>query len=279
MLSNSESAVNRCHAMAIFLLAFLLVLNQGCGVAVKKSCVGNGTGLAKSALTGANLADNTVAFTFSNGPTEFTTDIAEYLYSNGIKATFFTLGSNVRGRQAVLEKLKGWGHLVGNMGYDQQNLTKSRIPQLQVRRTDELIREYITGDMFLFRPPLGSYDEALIDKLNNEGLRKYVGPILWDVGRSEGFTDDLTCWQSNTSVGTCAQGYLDKIKAVKSGIIDFHDTSVETGSLVKSVVQSLQTDGFSFSRIDAIPTIKEHIEANGGSPGVVGGDHACNDYQ
>lgn len=94
----------------------------------------------------------TVYLTFDDGPVpEETPWVLDLLDKEGIKATFFMVGDNVRRHPELLEEVKRRGHSVGNHTMHHLQGLKERNHKYfrDIKEADELI------DSILFRPPHG----------------------------------------------------------------------------------------------------------------------------
>ncbi|MBV9082153.1 MAG: polysaccharide deacetylase family protein, partial [Acidobacteriaceae bacterium] len=99
----------------------------------------------------------TIALTFDDGPSEATLPLLEYLAKEGVWATFFMCGMNVRRLPAVAGEVVASGHQVGNHTYSHPKLTfKSRqFIDDEFSRAQRIISvETGITPMFL-RPPYG----------------------------------------------------------------------------------------------------------------------------
>ena len=93
-----------------------------------------------------------VYLTFDDGPIpEVTPWVLDLLDNNGIKATFFLVGDNVRRHPELLEEIKKRGHSWGNhtMNHLQGFKVTSRNYLRNIMEADKLI------DSILYRPPHG----------------------------------------------------------------------------------------------------------------------------
>jgi len=234
--------------------------------------------LLSQTINGDALPPKTIAFTYDDGPDEYTLAIAQFLYNKGIKATFFVNGCRLKNSPppaegnctiggpfkqypvSVLKKLIDFGHRIANhtedhiylQGKNQSNVLY-QIGQLQVR-LDELIKDGV----YLFRPPYGSWDENVaIWTGQDPALAKLVGPVGWDVGGGD--------WQclpilSNT-IETCGERYLTELAAreKQNGIILMHDRiegalgSNRSLLLTQWLVAHLPRPEYRFVPLDAIP--------------------------
>ena len=265
---------------SIVTFSFCFPLALSCkNLVTDNDCPNNGPGLSLAPLSGLNLPLKTISLSFSNAPGGKTQEIVDFLYSNNIKATFFITGQLVEVNEPDLLEIKRKGHLVGNGTYSGKGLEKSKAPILDVRRNDRLLTPYISGNIFLLRAPFNDYTDETIDTLNKAGLRKYSGPVQWDIGEGQnGFLSDRQCWQANLDIGSCADQYLKQIKSREKGIVAFHSVEGRTLELVKNLVPALVSSGFQFVRVDEIPDIRAAVQKNGGIPGTIGGPAACSGF-
>lgn len=268
----------------------------GCGWQKTQSGCAEGAGLSSAPYNGSQLTEKTIALTFNDGPSEFTSEVSDFLFANNIQATFFVTGKRIVEHKAAMQNLRNRGHLVGNLTYSYADLTKSPDPVLEVRKTDELITPYVTGNMFILRAPEDAFNTKTAQTLNDAGLGKYVGPIQFDIGTSNvttlpdgteepdtsdriDFMNDIDCWRANLAPETCANSYMQRIRLDKKGIVLMHDNTSNTLQMVKLVIPMLVNEGFTFTRIDDVPFVRVELQKNGGKPGTVGGPAACNDYK
>lgn len=261
-------------------LLFLICIVSACGVFKPNTaqCRG-GPGLAAQALTGNSLAGRVLALSFDGGPSQLSAQIGDFLYGNGVRAAFFVRGREIAAEAAQLERLKARGHLIGQQGYSGDILTGVPEPVLELRKTDQLITPYVTGNMFLLRPPAGIFDDDLAAQFNRAGLNKYVGPIGWDLGASSaGFVDDRDCLNQGLAPATCAQIYLERLRMLEHGIVRFASERPAVLEIVQILITKLRDEGFEFVRIDEVPAIRLAIERAGGKPGTIAGPGGCNEY-
>jgi peptidoglycan/xylan/chitin deacetylase (PgdA/CDA1 family) len=263
-----------------FVLFACVACGAGCTVDDSSDACGSGPGITATPFDGAQLAEKSLSLTFDGGPSASSLELGEFLFANGVQATFFVAGQAAQGFESTLEAFKDYGHLVGNLGYSGRRLTDVPDPVAEIRKTDQLITPYVTGDMFLLRAPEGAIDGKVVDLLNDDGLDKYVGHVHWDVGDTAGeFRVDTDCWTADVNAGNCAQGYMEAIRIEKRGIVRLHDMDVRTLALVRDIVPQLQSEGFSFVRVDSIPAVRRELEQAGATPGLIAGGKACNDYE
>lgn len=259
---------------AIWLL-FLL----SCTASKKESCP-EGQGFSMTPINGEDLALKQVALTFDDGPASGTARLLDFLKSKEIAATFFIIANRLAGNESLVARIQSEGHLIGNHTYTHSNLTETRDVVAEVRKADELISPYITGNMFLFRAPYGAFDGNIAARLNSAGISKYVGTIDWDIGDSgsDQYTSDTECWARGLTEMECAEIYLKEIRFREKGIILFHDSYDKTVAMIEIIIPQLIAEGYSFVRLDEVPNIKQRLLAHGAAPGSNNHSTSCWDY-
>ncbi|HOV69511.1 MAG TPA: polysaccharide deacetylase family protein [Clostridia bacterium] len=101
--------------------------------------------------------EKVVALTFDDGPSEHTDEILSVLSSEGVKATFFLNGAQIKKFPDLAQKIASAGHEIGNHTYSHKRMVLKSwgFIKKEIESTDELIREGgYTGEIH-FRPPNG----------------------------------------------------------------------------------------------------------------------------
>ncbi len=75
-----------------------------------------------------------IALTFDDGPSESTPDLLDYLEKEGIAATFFQCGMNVKRLPHIAGQVAAAGHEIGNHSYSH--------PKLPFKSRDFILREF-----------------------------------------------------------------------------------------------------------------------------------------
>lgn len=73
---------------------------------------------------------NSIALTIDDAPSDHTPDILTALAEHGARATFFIIGSQVAGREALLAEIVARGHELGNHGWRDEPATSLPTPEL-----------------------------------------------------------------------------------------------------------------------------------------------------
>jgi peptidoglycan/xylan/chitin deacetylase (PgdA/CDA1 family) len=261
------------HLGAICLLGALAsVVAVGCAPDSPSSqrdlhfCAG-AQALTDDGKDGETLSNGTLVLTFDQGPAERTWELSDYLHQEGIAATFFVNGQNVEGREWALQKMMDDGHLVGNLTETHAPLTELTPEAIvdEVSQTDARIMPFVPAGKFFLRAPYAAWTSKERKVLDGSAMKKYVGPIGWDIGNSLTATSgaDFECWadEHQLDVETCGDLYFAEITAKEKGIVLMHDGPLDapngpTVDMVKYLVPKLKAAGFKFARVDQLPEPK-----------------------
>ena len=217
-------------------------------------------------IVGTSLEDKTITLTYDDGPSEYTLPLAKWLHANGIKATFFVVGSKVAGNESTLLKLKELGHLIGNHTFSHRKMTTLTQAQVldEMESTHKLIAPYVDQN-FLFRAPFGAWSTTLSDLLNASSLSFYAGTIFWDIGGqlTGNYAADWNCWSANISVVECGKRYEAEVRDKGRGIVLMHDITEQTWQMSRYLIPRLKEQGYKFVRADEVPRIKTALKTNG----------------
>ena len=206
---------------------------------------------------------HTIALTFDDGPNVHTDEVLDALKEMNVKATFFIVGKQAHAHPGTLARIAREGHLLANhsanhafLGARYDDDPKALVDQ--IRDVHELISPLMPADAkFYFRAPYGKWTRAHARILNADGeLRRYVGPIYWDVGgdismNREGYVmsaADWDCWRMGWSAHTCAKGYVREIRRKDGGVVLMHCIHLRSAALVREVVPALIEEGYRFVR-------------------------------
>jgi peptidoglycan/xylan/chitin deacetylase (PgdA/CDA1 family) len=216
---------------------------------------------------------HTVALTFDDGPNHNTPAVLDALGANGVKATFFVVGHMARLYPDTLARIASEGHLLANHSASHPLLGTHYVHHpdaliAEIRDVDDLIAPLMPANAkFYFRAPYGSWKIAHADVLNADPvLKKYVGPVYWDVGGDITMSDDgyimssadWDCWHRHWDAATCAKGYLREIRRKDGGIVLLHCIHSESAALVAALVPPLVEEGYRFVRVDQIDEFRQY---------------------
>ena len=243
--------------------------------------------LVANPMRGHSMPAKTIALTFDDGPGDRTMELSKFLKEEGIEAAFFVNGRMINDNLHVLQQVMEDGHLIANHTETHASLTGAATATApltdaetvkELADTDAKIAPFVTGERFLFRPPFGDWNETAFAALEASDMKKYVGPIFWDVGdrldEAAGRAADWDCWQDGTdakrlTTQQCGDLYLTEIRRNGRGIVLMHDPYYNdldpnlegTVDMVKYMVPILKAEGFAFLRVDKVPDIAKALPA------------------
>ncbi|XXF77334.1 polysaccharide deacetylase family protein [Myxococcaceae bacterium GXIMD 01537] len=202
-------------------------------------------------LTGASLPPKTLVLTFDDGPHgRRTAAILATLEQFKVKATFFAVGSNVGtvGKDNALKptpasaqskKILEAGHVLAN-----HTLTHSFLPKLsdeklasEIDESRRILETVTGGQVTLFRPPYGAFNEKVRTALSARGLKPYI----WNI--------DSMDW-SDPIPKSVANRVVQEVEKYGRGVILMHDIHSQTVEALPVVLETLQARGYRFALWD-----------------------------
>lgn len=196
----------------------------------------------------AMTSEKVVALTFDDGPNEpFTSEIADFLRTRAVTATFFQVGRCVERNPEVTERLAREGHLIGSHSYSHRFLHCLRwsAQKEDIAKGQQTLTTLLGRRPALFRPPWLFRHPSMLQTLRAKGLE----PISGEFGHV------LEVFQPSPE--RIARRALAKVRP--GSILIFHDgfdartgPRGQTVEAVKLVVDHLLRDGYSFATIDEL---------------------------
>jgi peptidoglycan/xylan/chitin deacetylase (PgdA/CDA1 family) len=122
--------------------------------------------------------DKVVALTLDDGPNEpYTSQIADFLDSRGVRATFFQVGRCAERFPASTARLAAAGHVVGNHSLTHRFTTyfRPRAFQREIDQTQEILRDRLGRTPALARSPWLWRQPLLLRMLRRRGLEPVSG--------------------------------------------------------------------------------------------------------
>ena len=192
-----------------------------------------------------------IALTFDDGPNEpYTTELADFLQSKHIRATFFQIGVCVLRAQAVTQRLYKDGHVIANhsLNHEFRNYFISLSFKEQITATQDIIEKTIGKRPALYRSPWLWRQPWLLRTLKKYQLQPVSGE----------FCHNLEV--ARISPERIARGALRKARP--GAIIIFHDgvesrvgDRANTVAAVKLTVEELLNRGYKFVTVDELLSV------------------------
>lgn len=171
-----------------------------------------------------------VALTFDDGPGRYTDELLNILKQKNVPATFYVLGKNVSGNEAIMQKMHANGHEIGSHSWDHASFTKLSPANIrsQIEKTDLAIQNAIGVSTKTFRPPYGAFN-PMVTKNVNKSI------IMWSV--------DSFDWKNRN----VEKNISTTMKQVHDGAIilyhDIHKPSVDT---ISPLIDRLRAEWYEF---------------------------------
>ena len=178
-----------------------------------------------------------IALTFDDGPHPvYTPKLLDGLKERGIHATFFLIGKNIEGNEALVNRIQEEGHLIGSHTYNHVQLNKlseSKARDEVLKGCNKIYETTGTYSSFV-RPPYGSWKKNLDFCIT-------MIPVSWNV--------DSLDWKTQNTEKIVKR----VVKDVGEGDIilmhDIFDTSVEAAL---QIVDTLTEEGYQFVTVDEL---------------------------
>lgn len=178
-----------------------------------------------------------LALTFDDGPHPvYTPQLLDGLKKRNVRASFFLMGKNIAGNEAIVRRMYEDGHLIGNHTFDHVQLNRLSESEAcsQITKTSNAIYE-ITGQYPAYvRPPFGEWREGLDCTVT-------MLPVFWDV--------DPLDWNTKN-----ADQVVEKVvgSAADGDIILMHDSYASSVQAALRIVDILSDEGYDLVTVDRL---------------------------
>ncbi|KAL8750499.1 MAG: hypothetical protein Q9199_007029 [Rusavskia elegans] len=177
-----------------------------------------------------------IALTIDDAPSEFTEEIMEILAANGATATFFVIGSQVKGREGILRDLVRNGHELANHAmYDEPSRALSDDALIsQITSVEKLIDKAYTSVGLnppprYFRPGSGFFHARMRRIVQRLGYRLVLGSIY-------PHDPQIPYWRVN------ARHILSMLRS--GGIVICHDRRKWTAPMLRKILPEMTRRGY-----------------------------------
>ncbi len=209
-----------------------------------------------------------IILTFDDGPTpNVTNKVLDTLKEYNVKATFFVIANNAKEQPGLMKRILNEGHIVANHSLSHHALkdlsffTWKKIVKREVLDAHTILAPYMSnGKNFYYRAPEGAWDDKYAGLLNKEEVgRRYIGPVLWDIGGAVEVKDgqyiqaaDWACWSKKITIDECLSGYMYEARKLKGGVVLMHDLKVQSAEMLAKFIPQLISEGFTFATLDDV---------------------------
>lgn len=195
--------------------------------------------------------ENKVALSFDAGwGNEDTPKLLEILKNHNLQATFFMTGEWVSNYPDDVKAILDAGHDLGNHSENHKNMSQLSDEEKkdELMKVHERVKELTGYEMFLFRPPYGDYDNAVIDVAKE--CKYYT--IQWDV--------DSLDWQ-NKGVESVISTVMEHKNLGNGSIILCHNGAEYTAQALDTLITKLEGAGYEIVPISEL-IYKENFHLN-----------------
>ena len=180
-----------------------------------------------------------IAFTYDDGPSEYTEKILDLLEKNNFSATFFMVGNKMKVNEEVVKKIYESNSEIGSHGYSHKLLNDLSIEDYEdeINSFNIIYNELTLDHTSLFRPPYGKYNDYIYNY--------YYNVILWDI--------DPKDWLFRNEDTT----YNNVIKNACDGcIVILHDTNETTLKASEKLFTQLKNMNYEVVSVSKLIEIK-----------------------
>ena len=160
----------------------------------------------------------------------------EGLKEREVSATFFLIGSNIEGNEAVVKEMYDSGHIVGNHTYHHVEMTKLSDDKAmeEIQMTNEKITSITGVPVSFMRPPFGAWQKKLEQKMQ-------ILPVSWSV--------DPLDWTTKN-----ADEIVNKVvtEVKENDIILMHDCYESSVNAALRIIDILKESGYEFVTVEEL---------------------------
>lgn len=200
----------------------------------------------------AAAPEGTVYLTFDGGPSQNTAVILDALKNAGQKATFFVVGKNIAGNEAIVKRIVDEGHTIGLSSYSNDYNAIYASPEAfleDFHQGYQAIYEACGVYPQIFRFPGGSvspYSRGVYPQIIAEMLRR--GFVYYDWSVSAG--DDTSASRTISQITEAVLGGLGRSKS-STPVVLLHDGAgrEDTARACANLLSTLTGAGYTCDRL------------------------------
>ncbi|MGG4442046.1 exo-beta-N-acetylmuramidase NamZ domain-containing protein [Brevibacillus fortis] len=202
--------------------------------------------------------------TFDDGPSPVTLRILDTLKEHQVKATFFIVGREVAGHEAILKRIVAEGHAVGGHSYSHNyQLVYKNMESFfaDLEKGSQMIEKATGVKPTVFRYPGGSTNtvslkyqdpkrynkqHTVMNAIKAEAKQRGYTFIDWNVTNGDARSNKYTAAQTLANI-------KQQVKSQKEIVVLMHDSSTKspTAEALSEIISFLKEKGYRFEVIQA----------------------------
>lgn len=238
----------------VYALAMLAVVRGVLVTAKANISVSNSVNGKELPIYCVETAEPKVALTFDAAwGNEDTAKILEILKKHDVHVTFFMTGGWVESYPDDVRAILTAGHDLGNHSENHKNMSQlsDDVKKDELMKVHEKVRDLTGYEMFLFRPPYGDYDNAVVNVAKDCG---YFA-IQWDV--------DSLDWK-DYGVDSIIKTVTEHKHLGNGSIILCHNGAKFTAQALDTLITKLKDKGYTIVPVsELIYRDKYHLNHEG----------------
>ena len=226
----------------VFALAAFAVLRGVLVVAGQSITVSNSVDGRELPIYCVETQEKKIALSFDAAwGNEDTAKILEILKKHDVHVTFFMTGGWVESYPDDVKAILAAGHDLGNHSENHKNMSQlsDEEKKEELMKVHTKVQELTGYDMFLFRPPYGDYDNAVVNVAKDCGY--YT--IQWDV--------DSLDWK-DYGVDSIIKTVTQHKHLGNGSIILCHNGAKYTAQALDTLIATLKNEGYTFVPISEL---------------------------
>lgn len=226
----------------VFALALMAVLRGVLVAAGANVSVSNSVDGRELPIYCVETPEKKIAISFDAAwGNEDTAKILSILQKNNVRATFFMTGGWVESYPDDVKAILAAGHDLGNHSENHKNMSQlsDEEKKEELMKVHQKVQELTGYEMFLFRPPYGDYDNAVVNVAKDCGY--YT--IQWDV--------DSLDWK-DYGVDSIIKTVTQHKHLGNGSIILCHNGAKFTAQALDTLIATLKNEGYTFVPISEL---------------------------
>ncbi|KAL4781954.1 hypothetical protein BJX76DRAFT_349736 [Aspergillus varians] len=184
---------------------------------------------------------NTIALTFDDGPSVYTSQLLDLLSRYNAHATFFVLGDSSQQYPELLQRMRSEGHQIGSHTYDHYSLPTLSYAEIvqQMTRLEDVLSQSVGVVPSYMRPPYFDVDDQVLQVMSDLGYKVIEASI------------DTKDYENNdeAQISNSYQKFVDELNAGGSIVLS-HDIHYWTvASLVEQMLIESRNRGLTITTV------------------------------